>query len=174
MLTRDDAYVRGGSFDPAGMISLLREETEKAAAEGYPCLRVTGEMSWALRGLPGSERLIEYESELNRFFPGSRCLALCQYDRRRFPAELLLRVLETHPVAVVGTRIYENLYFISPEEFAGPGRHAPELQRRLRNLEERADLERELRQERDKFATAFLSSQTPWASAGGGTASSLR
>jgi hypothetical protein len=51
------------------MIALLESETEQALADGYAALRVTGEMGWALRGLPGSERLIEYEAKLNRFFP---------------------------------------------------------------------------------------------------------
>jgi len=62
-----------GLFDPDGMIVLLRVETERALAEGYPALRVTGEMSWAPRGLPCSERLIEYEAKLNEFFPGGNC-----------------------------------------------------------------------------------------------------
>ncbi|GAG34605.1 unnamed protein product, partial [marine sediment metagenome] len=84
ILTADDTYLKQGVFDPDGMIALLQTETERALAEGYAALRVTGEMSWALRGLPGSERLIEYEAKLNEFFPGSKCLAICQYDRRAF------------------------------------------------------------------------------------------
>jgi len=50
------------------MIALLRSQTERALAEGYAALRVTGEMSWASRDLPGSERLIDYEAKL--FCPG--------------------------------------------------------------------------------------------------------
>ena len=80
ILTVDDAYMREGVFDPDGMIQLLRREMESALAEGYKALRVTGEMSWALRELSGSGRLIEYEAKLNDFFPGSHCLAICQYD----------------------------------------------------------------------------------------------
>jgi hypothetical protein len=105
ILSVDDAYMKGGVFDPDGMIALLREETEKALAEGYTALRVTGEMTWALKELPGSERLIEYESKLNRFFPGSRCMAICQYDRKRFSPEILLYVLTTHPLAVIGAEV---------------------------------------------------------------------
>jgi len=115
-LTRDDAYMREGVFDPHGMISLLRQETREALNDGFTGLRVTGEMTSALRGLPGSERLIEYETLLNEFFPGSPCIGLCQYDARRFPADILLDVLRTHPIAVVGTRIYANVYYIPPEE----------------------------------------------------------
>ncbi|MCL5883844.1 MAG: MEDS domain-containing protein [Deltaproteobacteria bacterium] len=119
ILSVDEAYMRDGVFDPDRMISLLRQETDRAEKEGCRALRVTGEMSWALRGSPGSERLIEYESRLNTFLPGSRCLALCQYDRRRFPASLLLQVLATHPMAVVGTEFFENIHYIPPEIFLG-------------------------------------------------------
>src|SRR5690606_17227844 len=72
ILTVSDSYMKDGVFDPDRMIALLSTETENALQEGYSALRVTGEMSWALGGLPGSERLIEYEHKLNTFFPGSR------------------------------------------------------------------------------------------------------
>ena len=65
-----------GVFDPDGMICLLEKETRRALDEGYSALRLTGEMSWALQGLPGSERLMEYESKLNTFFSGNKCLAI--------------------------------------------------------------------------------------------------
>ncbi len=115
--TVSDAYMREGAFIPDRMISFLRQETDRAVGEGYGALRVTGEMSWALRRLPGSNPLIEYEAKLNTFLTGSRCLALCQYDRRRFSPEILLGVLATHPIAVIGTEVFDNLHFVPPEVF---------------------------------------------------------
>ena len=94
------------------MIALLQTETERALADGYAALRVTGDMSWALRGIPGVNQLIQYEARLNTFFPGSRCLGLCQYDRRHFGDEALLDVLRTHPIAVIGSEVYSNFYYI--------------------------------------------------------------
>jgi len=137
MLSADDAYLKEGTFDPDGMIALLRAETEQALGEGYSALRVTGEMSWALRGLPGSERLIEYEAKLNEFLPGSKCLAICQYDRRAFAPALLLDVLSTHPAAVVGAEVYDNLYYMPPTEFLGHEPRAAQLRRWVENLAER-------------------------------------
>ncbi len=145
-LTRDDAYMREGVFNPQGMISLLHQETQKALGEGFSGLRVTGEMTWALRGLPGSERLIEYETLLNEFFPGSPCIGLCQYDARRFPADILLDVLRTHPIAVVGTRIYANVYYISPEELQAGKSDQFTLDRWLLTLEENQRLTDGLRE----------------------------
>jgi two-component system cell cycle sensor histidine kinase/response regulator CckA len=113
--TAQETYLREGRFDPARMIALLRAETDAARASGYEVLRVTGEMTWATRGDSGSERLIEYEALLNRFFPTSSCLAICQYDRRRFEPDTLMDVLFTHPTVVLGTEIFENLYYLPPE-----------------------------------------------------------
>lgn len=72
VLSSDESYVHAGVFDPDRMIALLRSETERAAGQGYKALRVTGEMSWALKGLPGSERVVEYEAKLNTFSRAAR------------------------------------------------------------------------------------------------------
>jgi DNA-binding response OmpR family regulator/signal transduction histidine kinase len=93
-------------------------------------------MTWALRGLPGSERLIEYEAKLNEFFPSSSCLAICQYDRQAFGADLLLNVLRTHPIAVVGTEVYDNFYYMPPAELLSHDPQAAQLLLSVRNLAE--------------------------------------
>jgi MEDS: MEthanogen/methylotroph, DcmR Sensory domain len=136
ILTAKDTYLKGGRFDPDRMIALLRSETEKALAEGYTALRGTGEMTWALAGEPGSERLIEYESMLNTAFPHPKCYALCQYDRRRFDAELLLDVLHTHPKVLVDKQGFDNseMYFVPQEGFLGADRLSATLDRWLHNL----------------------------------------
>ncbi|MBI4573181.1 MAG: MEDS domain-containing protein [candidate division NC10 bacterium] len=144
ILTRNETYLRQGVFDPEGMIALIRGETERALAEGYPALRVTGEMTWALGGLAGSERLIEYEAKLNDFFPGSKCLAVCQYDRRRFDPAVLLDVLHTHPIAVIGTEVYENSYYVPPSAFL-ENRPGARLHQWAQALKERKRAERALR-----------------------------
>jgi len=136
ILSADDVYMQGGVFDPDAMIALLRSETQRAIDEGYQALRATGEMSWALKGLPGSKRLVEYETKLNEFFPGSRCLAICQYDRRRFEPAVLLDVLATHPICVVGTELYDNFYYIRPAGLLGPDVSSKTLRHWLDNLDE--------------------------------------
>lgn len=138
-------YMREGIFDPDDMIALLRHQTEQALNEGYSALRVTGEMTWALRDLSSSERLIEYEAKLNEFFPGSKCLAVCQYDRRRFSAGLLLDILSTHPIACVGTKVFDNFHYMSPNALLGPGREARMLDNWLDSLKRQMSLDEKLK-----------------------------
>ncbi len=136
ILTGKDFYLRNGQFEPESMLELLDAEIEKAQLEGYSALRATAEMTWALAGEPGAERLIEYESRLNDFFVGRKCLALCQYDRRRFDAEILLDVLFTHPKVIYRRDAFDNarLYYVPPQTFLGGDRQGAMLDRWLENL----------------------------------------
>jgi hypothetical protein len=58
ILTKKDAYLKRGFFDPDWMIGFLKEACDAALASGYPALRATREMTWILGGEPGIERLI--------------------------------------------------------------------------------------------------------------------
>ena len=150
----DESYIKEGkTFDPDTMISLLREESDRALAEGYTALRVTGEMTWALKGSPGCERLVEYEAKLNAFFSENKCLALCQYDRHRFESGLLLDALETHPKIVIGTKLYNNCYYIDPDELLGPDSETAQLNNRIRNLEQHSREEESLKESEEKYRT---------------------
>ncbi|MEE4314139.1 MAG: MEDS domain-containing protein, partial [Desulfofustis sp.] len=132
--TAAETYLQGGSFDPERMLELLEQATRQAVEDGYTALRITGEMTWMLRGAPGSERLIEYEAKLNRFFPGSAALAICQYDRRRFAPDLLNAVIDTHPFVVIGPEVIENPFYIHPDVYLSEQRPALKLESRLESL----------------------------------------
>jgi len=116
-LTKDDSYLKGGSFEPDRMIRLLKETQDTALAEGYPILRVTGEMTWIFSKLPGVEKLLEYEAKLNYFFPNSKTTAICQYNENKFDAKTLMGVLNTHPVVGIYGELFENPYYISPDVY---------------------------------------------------------
>jgi PAS domain S-box-containing protein len=141
ILTVKESYLQTGTFDPDAMIKTLTEATKKALDDGYSALRVTGEMTWVLGAKPGSERLIEYEAKLNGFFPKSKCMAICQYDMRKFEPSVLLDVVRTHPYVVNGTEIYDNFYFLDPEEFFEPNRELVLLNKWLKNLDCRKRIE---------------------------------
>ncbi|MCK2212232.1 MEDS domain-containing protein [Actinomadura sp. ATCC 31491] len=97
VLTAADSYLGPGRFDPDLMIALLRTTVGDSLAAGFAGLRVTGEMSWALRELPGAERLEDYERRVTGLFAEGDSAALCQYDARRFPAHRLTGLRCCHP-----------------------------------------------------------------------------
>lgn len=136
ILHETEAYTSAGRFDPDKMIDLLIQMTEQTVRDGYSCLRVTGEMTWMLRGHPGSEKLLEYEARLNRdLFQKYPCIAICQYDRRRFDPEIIEGVILTHPLLARGDYIYKNFYYMPADEYLGKDRRERQIQGWLDNLE---------------------------------------
>ncbi len=117
LLTKEEAYLKNGYFDPDKMIELLKINEKKALDNGFAGLRVTGEMTWVLTKLPGVERLIEYEAKLNYFFPESKCIALCQYNEKKFEPEILLDIIHTHPFIIIYDTLYKNPRYQPPDEF---------------------------------------------------------
>ena len=108
-------YCPEGHFDPDDMMSRLREfylATSETDATGA---RVSGEMSWALRDIPGADRLIEYESRVTRILDDYPITAICQYDARRFSGDTLMDVMRVHPYMVVRNQVIKNPYY-EPEE----------------------------------------------------------
>ena len=144
VLKLHDTYMRGGVFIPGKMIELLRSEEEEAISEGFSGLRVTGEMTWALRGYHGSERLFEYEYMLNEYFPRSKSLAICQYSNKRFEHSVLLDVLRSHPVAIIGKEIYQNIFYTPLKDLINKSQSAVEYQILVKNLAEYKQLKMKL------------------------------
>ena len=144
IISKREAYLRNGYFDPDEMIQFLKESTDQAKKEGFKALRATGEMTWMLGDEPGIERALEYEAKLNNFFSNHDCLALCQYNKKRFDPKLLIDVVRTHPIVVASGIVCKNFYYVPVEEFLkiknGSRR---ELERFLQNLIEREQVEQE-------------------------------
>ncbi len=145
IVSKQEAYLKRGYFDPDWMIDFLQRATDEAKATGFSALRITGEMTWTLGGDPGVERLMEYEAKLNYFFPQNDALAICQYNRHRFSPELLKDVIATHPLVICGGLVCRNLYYVPPDEFLGEDRSAREIERLLANIINREKVEGELR-----------------------------
>jgi hypothetical protein len=77
-----DAYLPDGSFRTDRMLETLKQEQELACARGY-ALSVTGEMTWALAGAAGSDRLLDYELSVTAITADDTVM-FCQYDQSRF------------------------------------------------------------------------------------------
>ena len=149
--TNEQAYLKRGSFDLDWMFSFWTEATELAMSEGFSALRVIDETEWVLRENFGLERWMEYESRLTHSLSQNNCVALCPYDRRLFPPELVLDVIRTHPIVVYGNTVCGNLYHVPPEEFLDNDNPAREVDRLLNNIWEHERVESALREKQDEL-----------------------
>jgi PAS domain S-box-containing protein len=147
LATKEQAYLKHGSFHPDWMFTFWKETTQLAMSEGFSALRATGETEWVLRGGRGLERWMEYESRLTHTLSESNCSALCQYNRRLFPPELILDVIRTHPMVVYGSTVCRNLYYVPANEFLGTNQTGREVERLLTNIRERERVEDDLREQ---------------------------
>lgn len=147
-------YPSHDDFDADRMIEFLKKAVRKAESAGFTALRLTDEMTWVTGVDARPKRLIEYEAKLNRFLLDHNALAICQYDRRLFPPEVILNILRTHPVVIYGARVCENPYYVTPEEFLGRRNPEREIQRMLARMREDSANREKLRQGEADLAEA--------------------
>lgn len=112
-------YCPCGSFVPTEMLGKLEAFNHASMNQGYRGFSGTGEMAWATRGWPGSEHLIDYESQLNELVVKHSLTLLCQYDMNRFDGGIILDVLRVHPKVLVSGQVLENPFY----KLAPAGRH---------------------------------------------------
>jgi signal transduction histidine kinase/ActR/RegA family two-component response regulator len=124
LMTEREVWLPGGRFEPGAALDLLRQAEQQALEDGFSGLRATWDLTWALGGRPGADRLSEFEAQLNRFLTGSRTSVLCRYPRSHSPAALTRDVLRTHPLAVLGEQLCPNFYYEPPDMVLGD--HSPE------------------------------------------------
>lgn len=110
-------YCPDGTFDVDRMIETVGEAHYRSVREGYAGARVAGEMTWAKRGIPGSENLAEYESQVNVLVRTVPTTAVCQYDAQRFDGATLHDILSVHPMMIVHGQVVRNPFYIEPEVF---------------------------------------------------------
>ena len=111
LIGKERLYLLDGTFDPERMISIFNDAIEDATANGFTGFRVAGEMSWALDGRPGTDRLVEYEALVGMLFATTGGTGLCLYHRDRMSPELLDAALMTHPLAAAGAQRMSNPFY---------------------------------------------------------------
>jgi hypothetical protein len=118
VLSSRQTYMRGGAFCKRAMIDFWDESVGAALRDPrFTFARAVGEMTWALRDIPGAAELVSYESELNRFLPQYPQVILCLYDLERFSGEMVVDIMKTHPKVLVGGAVVENPYYLDPDAF---------------------------------------------------------
>jgi hypothetical protein len=117
MRRSEDTYLSEGRFSTDAMLEFWDIAVGGALEDGFEFSRAAGEMTWALRHMPGVEDLIVYEAQLNRFLPKYPQVIMCLYELGRFSGEVLVDVLKTHPKVLLGGMLLDNPYYLAPDEF---------------------------------------------------------
>ncbi|AEH37952.1 MEDS domain-containing protein [Halopiger xanaduensis] len=147
--TFQNTYLKNGAFDVDEMISFYADVIDEVNAE-YEGFRLAAEMSWILESDVAIEETMTYESKVNDLFDDEDAVAVCQYDRNRFPPEVIRDVVRVHPHLIYDDTVCHNFYYTPPEEFCGPNQPTHELDRMLGTLRERTEAKTEL-QERERY-----------------------
>jgi ABC-type transporter Mla MlaB component len=93
------AYLAHGAFSIERMIAALRAEHDRALADGFAGLSLTGDVSAALADA-SAEDLVEYERRIDEELGDATQMLLCQYDQQRFRTGALVEITEVHHVEV--------------------------------------------------------------------------
>lgn len=109
-LTREEAYLSDGVFDPAVVLARIESYIRSAMADGFTGLYATGE----LVHVPAEDvwrRIVGYEAQINESFARLPVTSLCRYPRAVVPPCRVQDVLRTHPVAVVRGESCKNPFY---------------------------------------------------------------
>ncbi len=117
IIKAEDSYCPSGRFVPQQVLDNAVARYAAASKAGYTGSRACGEMTWVLKGIPDSDRLLEYEVGLNMIHNDFPRVGMCQYDARLFDGAMLFKVLQVHPYMIAQGQIVRNPYYITPEEF---------------------------------------------------------
>jgi len=112
-------YLAGGYFAIDRMLDFWDAAIGAAVLrEGFGFVRAVGEMTWALRDLPGVELLLAYEARLNGFLHRYPQVLLCLYDLEQFSdGQILLEILRTHPKVLLSGQLLDNPWYVEPDEY---------------------------------------------------------
>ncbi len=115
VISSDQLLLSEGTGDSQELRALLKEEFEKIPDQ-YPLLRWAGNMSWALKKVPTTEKLMEFEAYCN-VIAKPPAIFLCQYELPVFCGTVVMDAMKTHPLCMVSNVIHQNQYYEQPETY---------------------------------------------------------
>lgn len=96
-----ETCLTAGLFDPGLMAASLENVLARAEHEPFRGVRITADMTWAVRQASGTDRVLGSEARLDAAIaPSTTAMAICQIDRRSCTPDELAALRETHEVLV--------------------------------------------------------------------------
>lgn len=115
-----------GEFDAKKALRFIHGLVTRARKEGWPSCRIAGEWAWLLETAQDREGWLQFEAMLNMKFPNWPAIIVCQYNVDEITGHFMMDIMRTHSMVILSGSLYENQYFVAPEEF---------LQERSRHVE---------------------------------------
>jgi hypothetical protein len=115
--TPEEVYLRGGRFSKEAMLEVIQEALKAGPKLGFPLTRLIAHAEAVLQDWSVANEWIEYETRLNNVLPHYDDPVICTYDANLLNGTIAVDILRTHPVAIIGGRLYENPFFVPPTEF---------------------------------------------------------
>jgi anti-anti-sigma regulatory factor len=101
ILPRAETCLTAGLFDPGRMVASLEKALARAERDRFRGVRVTVDMTWAVRQRSGRARLLDCEAGVDAAIaPSTTAMAICQIDRRSCTHDELTALKQTHEVLV--------------------------------------------------------------------------
>ncbi|HYO67766.1 MAG TPA: MEDS domain-containing protein [Archangium sp.] len=98
IIDHDDWYKATGKTDPDATLRGWVEREERALAEGFAGLRLTGNTYWVERS--DWDGFVDYEARVSKTFQGRRIIGLCSYCLNRCQPHDILDVVANHQFAL--------------------------------------------------------------------------
>jgi anti-anti-sigma factor len=111
-----------GRFDPDRLLHTVKSEIDCAFAGGYRGVRVTGDMTWAVRQPGGHQRVLGCERRLDAAIAASTlAIAICQFGRSCCSPAQLGALKDSHEVLVEANPEFEDGVLRITRTFVPPG-----------------------------------------------------
>jgi hypothetical protein len=121
----NEAYLPDGRFNQNRMLAMWEDELYAALDKGFPLTRLVAHMEWSLEDRQGVSDLVEYEARFN-LLPKTHDAVICTYDITRYSGDLIVDVMRTHPMVILGGVMWENPFYVPPEELLRELRSRPD------------------------------------------------
>lgn len=104
------------SLDPGTWMVACEQVLQLGSAAGYAHTRFVAQMEWALGRRWEDVDLFEFETRLNYVIPKYEDWVICSYNLPKFGASVMMDALRTHPVVIIGGLVWENPFFVPPDQ----------------------------------------------------------
>lgn len=111
-----------GAPDVPGTFANIATALDALVARGIVLIRFLGFIGWGEQDWPSDEELLRFESRVNEAVTRYPAIFVCGYRTSELAGPLLVfGGLQTHPLTVIGTTLYDNPHYVSSAEFLAHG-----------------------------------------------------